>query len=167
MKNEGNEPRIRKQQPRQSRGMGRGQDVSSHQTQRSRKGRIQKQPLNTERVRTINGSFAFIEHRFLRDGFWASLESHQLLLYLFLILVADRNGISYYSYDKICTLVGLSLDEYIEARNALIAKDLIASNGHLFQVLSLPEEIVATPAAEEQNSEIRQLIDRARGKSRE
>jgi len=155
------------QQARQSRGLGRKQDVSSHHPQRSRKGRIQKQPLDPERVRTINGSFAFIEHRFLRDGFWASLEPSQLLLYLFLILVGDRNGISYYSFDKICTLVGLSLDEYIEARNALITKDLIAFNGHLFQVLSLPEEIVSTPAAEGQHSEIRQLIDRARGKSHE
>jgi len=167
MKNEGNDTRIMKQQPRQSRGVGREQGVSNHQPQRSRKGRIEKQPLNPKRVRRINGSFAFIEHRFLRDGFWASLEPHQLLLYLFLILVADRNGLSYYSFDKICTLVGLSLDEYIEARNTLIAKDLIAFNGHLFQVLSLPEEIVSTPAAEDQHSEIRQLIDRARGKSRE
>ena len=155
------------QQARQSRGLGRKQDVSSHHPQRSRKGRIQKQPLDPVRVRTINGSFAFIEHRFLRDGFWASLEPHQLLLYLFLILVADRNGLSYYSFDKICTLVGLSLDEYIEARNTLIAKDLIAFNGHLFQVLSLPEEIVSTPAAEDQHSEIRQLINRVKGKSRE
>lgn len=167
MKNEGNDPRIRKQQPRQRRGMGRGQGVSSHQTQRSRKGRIQKKPLDPERVRRINGSFAFIEHRFLRDGFWASLEPHQLLLYLFLILVADRNGISYYSFDKICTLVGLSLDEYIEARNTLIAKDLIASNGHLFQVLSLPEQVVSAPVEKNQDSEIRQLINRVRGKSRE
>lgn len=34
---------------------------------------IEKTPLIPDRVRKIHGSFAFIEHRFLRDGFWASL----------------------------------------------------------------------------------------------
>lgn len=167
MKNEGNDPRIMKQQPRQSRGVSRKQEVLNKKPQRPKKSRIEKQPLDPERVRTIKGSFAFIEHRFLRDGFWAGLDPHQLLLYLFLVLVADRNGLSYYSFDKICTLVGLSLDEYIEARNDLIAKNLIASNGHLFQVLSLPEQVVSAPVAKSQDSEIRQLIDRARGKSHE
>ena len=31
---------------------------------------IKKQPLNPERVRKTQGSFAFIEHRFLRHGFY-------------------------------------------------------------------------------------------------
>ena len=104
---------------------------------------IAKKPLEPERVRKISGSFAFIPHRFLRDGFWASLNHHQLLLYLFLIIVADRNGLSYYSYDKICTLLRISVDEYLVARNALIDKDLIAFDGHLFQVLSLLQQPLA------------------------
>ncbi len=33
--------------------------------------------------------------------------------YIFLVLVADRQGMSYYSYDKICSLICVSLDEYI------------------------------------------------------
>lgn len=104
---------------------------------------IEKKPLDPDRVRKITGSFAFIEHRFLRDGFWASLDHHQLLLYLFLIIVADRHGLSYYSYDKICTLIRISVDDYIVARNALIDKDLIGFDGYLFQVLSLPDQLVA------------------------
>jgi hypothetical protein len=99
---------------------------------------IEKRPLCPDRLRKITGSFAFIEHRFLRDGFWASLSHHELLLYLFLVLVADRNGLSYYSFDKICTLLQISIDEYIVTRNTLIDKDLIAFNGYLYQVLSLP-----------------------------
>ena len=166
MKNKGNDPWSMSQEPLQNRGASsnQGQQDTSH-----KKGpkRIEKQPLDPSRVRKINGSFAFIEHRFLRDGFWSSLDPHQLLLYLFLILVADRNGISYYSYDKICTLVGLTLDEYIEARNTLVAKDLVASNGHLFQVLSLPEEAVSPSAAKSQPSEIQQLVDRTLGKTSE
>lgn len=103
---------------------------------------IERTPLCSERVRRIDGSFAFIEHRFLREGFFESLNHHELLLYVFLVLVADRRGLSYYSYDKICTLLRVSLDEYILARDRLIKKDLIAFDGHLYQVLSLPQRPV-------------------------
>lgn len=106
---------------------------------------IEKKPLVPGRRRKIRGSFAFIEHRFLRDGFWSSLEHPELLLYVFLVLVSDRNGLSYYSYDKICTLLRVSPDEYIVARDGLIEKDLIAFDGFLFQVLSLPEKVFSVP----------------------
>jgi hypothetical protein len=95
---------------------------------------ITKAALDHDRVRKIAGSFAFIEHRFLRDGFFSALTHHELLLYVLLVLVADRNGLSYYSYDKICILLRITLDDYIIARDAL----------HLFQVLSLPETPRAT-----------------------
>jgi hypothetical protein len=101
---------------------------------------IEKQPLCPDRRRHITGSFAFLEHRFLRDGFWSSLTQHECLLYVFLVLVADRNGLSYYGYDHICTLLRFTLDDYLVARNGLIEKDLIAFDGHLFQVLSLPTQ---------------------------
>ena len=101
---------------------------------------ITKTPLDRDRVRKIAGSFAFVEHRFLRSGFFSVLTHHELLLYVFLVLVADRNGLSYYSYDKICILLKITLDDYIIARDGLIDKDLIAFNGHLFQVLSLPKQ---------------------------
>ena len=100
---------------------------------------IDKTPICPQRLRKITGSFAFIEHRFLRDGFFETLTHHELLLYLFLVLVADRRGLSYYSYDKICTLLRISVDEYLCARNTLIQKDLIAFDGYLYQVLSLPQ----------------------------
>ena len=108
--------------------------------------RIEKRPIRPERVRKITGSFAFIEHRFLRRGFWGDLNHHELLLYLFLVVVSDRQGLSYYGYDKICMLLRINSDEYILARDALIDKDLIAFDGYLFQVLSLPEEPATEPS---------------------
>lgn len=133
---------------------------------------IEKSPLCPRRARKITGSFAFIEHRFLREGFWASLTHHELLLYLFLVLVADRNGLSYYSFDKICAMLRICPDEYLLARNALIHKDLIAFDGHLFQVLSLPERPIikrTKPLTTQQEMEeadpatIRQVIVHALG----
>jgi len=108
---------------------------------------ITKKVISPDRIRKISGSFAFIEHRFLRAGFWTALSHHELLLYLLLVVVADRNGLSYYSYDKLCSLLKISVDDYILARDALIQKDLIAFDGSLFQVLSLPKKPYLTAAA--------------------
>jgi hypothetical protein len=123
--------------------------------------RIEKKPLEPQRIRKITSSFAFIEHRFLRDGFWSTLDRHQLLLYVFLIIVADRNGLSYYSYDKICTLLKITVDEYIVARDALIEKDLIGFDGHLFQVLSLPDQPLDTSCTALKNKKDMQKHDPA------
>ncbi len=105
---------------------------------------IKKKILNPHRIRRINGGFSFIPHRFLADGFLSSLNQNELLLYLFLVLASDRSGISYYSYDSICSLLKMGLDQYIEARDGLIEKDLVCFDGTLFQVLELPECIAET-----------------------
>ena len=102
---------------------------------------IRKKILDPERIRQIEGSFGFIPHRFLTDGFLAALDQHELLLYLFLILAADRYGLSFYSYNSICSLLGLTVDQYLKARDGLIEKDLIAFDGTIFQVLSLPKPL--------------------------
>lgn len=100
---------------------------------------IRKKILNPDRIRRIDGGFGFVPHRLITDGFVAAITAHELLLYFFLILASDRYGLSYYAYDSICSLLSMDLERYIAARNALIDKDLIAFDGTLFQVLSLPE----------------------------
>lgn len=114
---------------------------------------IRKKILNQNRVRRINGSFAFLEHRFLRAGFWAGLDHTELLLYVFLVMVSDRNGLSYYPYDKICDLLSIRLEQYIAARNGLINKDLLAFDGTVFQVLSLPARPVQLTVCEDDHAE--------------
>ena len=99
---------------------------------------IKKHILNPQRVRRIDGGFSFIPHRFLTDGFLSALNPHQLILYFFLVLAGDRYGLSFYSYDSICSLLQMSMDQYLQARNALIQKDLIDFDGTIFQVLDLP-----------------------------
>ncbi len=103
---------------------------------------IKKKILNASRVRCIRGSFSFIPHRFLTGGFWSALSPDELLLYFFLVLAGDRNGLNFYSYDKICTLLGMCLDQYINARDGLLGKDLIAFDGTIYQVLSLPAKSI-------------------------
>jgi hypothetical protein len=103
-------------------------------------GMMKKKVLDPGRIRKISGSFAFIEHRFLRDGFFENLTPNELLLYLFLILVANKEGVSWYPYDKICAILKWISDEYLDARNGLICKNLIAFDGYVFQVLDLPHQ---------------------------
>jgi hypothetical protein len=99
---------------------------------------ITKKVLVADRIRRIKGGFSFIPHRFLTDGFLKTLSQQQLLLYIFLVLAADRYGLSFYSYDRICSSLGMTLEQYTAARESLIEKDLIAFDGTLYQVLSLP-----------------------------
>lgn len=107
---------------------------------------IKKKILRPDRIRHIKGGFHFIPHCFLSQGFLANLQQKEILLYLFLVLASDRYGLSFYSYDAICTLLELDLDQYINARNGLIDKDLIAFDGTLFQVLDLPAKPVLSAA---------------------
>lgn len=102
-------------------------------------------PIRPDRLRSTNGGFAFLPNRFLHGGFFASLSHPERSLYLFLVLAADRQGISYYRHDRICSTLETTLDEYLRARDSLIAKDLIAFDGSRFQVLSLPPSPVVQP----------------------
>ena len=125
---------------------------------------VNKKLLNSTRVRKIQGSFSFLEHRFLRQKFFENLTQHELLLYLFLVLASDRLGISYYSYDRICSITGITLDEYICARDGLINTDLLAFDGFFFQVLALPtraviRESAMTPWKTERGGEPVQVFD--------
>jgi len=95
-------------------------------------------PIVPDRVRRLDGGFAFVPNRFLHDGFFAQLTHVERSLYFFLVLASDRDGISFYSYDRICGTLEATLDDYLAARNALVDMDLVAFDGTRFQVLSLP-----------------------------
>jgi len=127
---------------------------------------IKKKILNADRIRKIKGGFSFVPHRFINDGFLGALGQKELLLYLFLVIVADRHGLSFYSYDRICSLLELSLEEYIQSRDQLIEMNLIAFDGTIFQVLELPATCVSVSQHKEQKrarnrAAIAQLADQA------
>jgi hypothetical protein len=122
---------------------------------------IEKKLLQPNRVRHIEGGFSFIPHRFLTDGFLSSLTQKEILLYFFLILVADRYGLSFYCYDAICTFLQITADQYIEARDSLIRKDLIAFDGTLFQVLDLPKKPVEDPVIRQYRKHIKTSIQQS------
>ncbi len=99
---------------------------------------VRKKVINPHRVRSIKGGFSFIPHRFVTDGFLSSLNAPELLLYLFLVSVSDRDGLSFYGSGSICSLLHMTSENYQKAREGLIEKDLINFDGVIFQVLELP-----------------------------
>jgi hypothetical protein len=102
-------------------------------------------PPRPDRIRRAERGFAFLPNRFLYDGFFSSLSHVERSLYLFLVLAGDRNGVSFYRYDRICSALRLSPDQYVQIRDSLISKDLIAFDGMTFQVLELPHRPLTCP----------------------
>ncbi len=98
------------------------------------------------RVRRIERSFAWIDHRLLRHGYLETMSHHDQGLYLFLALAADRHGVSYYRKEKICDCLGMDWGEFEVARRRLVETRLIAfepysnsePNGY-YQVLPIVE----------------------------
>jgi hypothetical protein len=79
-----------------------------------------------QRVRRIDNSFAWIDHRLLRNGFLPVMTHQDQSLYLFLVLAADRNGVSFYRKEKICDCLGLDFQQFEVAKDRLVGMSLIA-----------------------------------------
>jgi len=108
-----------------------------------------KKLLRPERIRKIEGSFSWIDHRFITGGFLPDLSTLEILLYLFLVAVSDRNGLSFYHDDRIASLLKIDLASLGKAREGLVQRSLLAYDPPLYQVLSLPSEPVLLPSKEE------------------
>lgn len=94
------------------------------------------------RIRTTEGRFGFVPHRFLRGGFWDSCSLQELVLYFLLSLVGNRFGVSFYGNEKLACLCRTSMRQLEDIRAGLKAKDLAAFDGECIQLLSLPESPV-------------------------
>lgn len=105
--------------------------------------------IDHERIRKINGSFSWIDHRFISGRFIHDLSREEILIYLFLVAVSDRQGLSFYHDDRICFLLKIDLAALGEVRQLLIERSLIAWRRPVYQVLSLPPQPVMPPSPEE------------------
>jgi hypothetical protein len=81
--------------------------------------------------------WSWVDRRFVREHM-ACLSREAVLLYFFLTAVADRHGLSFYGDGTLAALLRMPLPALIEARDELLARDLIAHETRFIQVLSLP-----------------------------
>lgn len=95
-------------------------------------------PIDSTRIRRIQGSFSWIDHRFI--CWMESLSCDENLLYLWLVTVGDRHGLSFYSDEKTASRLKITVSEIAEARLGLIRQRLIAYRNGISQVLQLPND---------------------------
>jgi hypothetical protein len=108
-----------------------------------------KRLLFPNRVRKIESSFGWIDHRFVTGGFLDDLSMIEILLYFFLVAVSDRDGLSFYHDDRIASVLKIDLPALGKAREGLLRRSLIAYESPLYQVLSLPPKPIPLPSKEE------------------
>jgi hypothetical protein len=96
--------------------------------------------------RPPNTGWSWLDRRFVREHM-AHLSREAVLLYFFLSAVADKNGMSFYGDGTVAALLRMSLPILLQAREELLARDLIAHQIRFTQVLSL------LPAGQHRRSE--------------
>jgi hypothetical protein len=97
------------------------------------------QPPQPDRIRSIQGSFSWIDHRFFRQGFDQGLTRMEKLLYLVLVAVSNQDGVSFYSDARLGEFLDIRhRHELTSARDELVGRNLIAFQDGIYQVLELP-----------------------------
>jgi hypothetical protein len=100
---------------------------------------VVKRVLCRGRLRKVPPQFSWVDQRLVQDRLVCHLSAQALALYLFLVIVADAEGLSYYSDGSISRLLPLDADAVLRARQELIAAKLIAYQKPLYQVLALDD----------------------------
>jgi hypothetical protein len=106
---------------------------------------MQKRLLLPSRVRRIPAQFSWIDQRLVRDHHIERADCTALALYLFLLTVADAQGLSYYADASIGQRLALRPEQVAAARAGLVRAGLIAYEAPLYQVLALDPTPPAAP----------------------
>jgi hypothetical protein len=96
-----------------------------------------KRVLCPERLRQIPPQFSWVDQRLVRERYLERCDPPAAALYLFLVTVADAQGLSYYSDGVLGRCLSLLPDRLCQARADLIRVGLIAYQRPLYQVLAL------------------------------
>jgi hypothetical protein len=98
---------------------------------------MKKRVLCPERLRKVPPQFSWIDHRLVQQNYFPRCEHSAWALYLFLVSVADVDGLSYYSEASLMRRLKLDQLQLSATRQQLLQAGLIAYEKPLYQVLSL------------------------------
>jgi hypothetical protein len=96
-----------------------------------------KFPICPDRIRCIPEQFSWVDHRLVRDHHIELINHEAAALYLFLITVADSQGLSYYADVSLCERLSMDMPTLLSARACLLNSRLVAYKKPLYQVLAL------------------------------
>jgi hypothetical protein len=98
---------------------------------------MQKRLVCPQRIRKVPKQFSWVDHRLVRDRYIDQLNHKAATLYLFLVTVADSQGLSYYSDVSIFQRLKIDEHDLAQARLELVRTGLIAYQNPIYQVLGL------------------------------
>jgi len=101
---------------------------------------MHKRPLSVSKLRKVPQQFSWVDQRLVRERYLDQLSHEACALSLFLVTVADAQGLSYYSEHSLCHRLSLAPLALHQARQALIQRGLVAYAHPLYQVLALDAE---------------------------
>ena len=119
-----------------------------------------KRVLVRERLRTVPAQFSWVDQRLVRERHIEHCDPHAAALYLFLVTVADAQGLSYYAEASLARCLSMDAARLRQARADLMRADLVAYEHPLYQVLSLdrpPSHEAADLSAEERRARLLRL----------
>lgn len=96
-----------------------------------------KQLLRPERLRQVPAQFSWIDQALVQRHLIDRCDARAAALYLFLVTVADAQGLSYYGSSSLTQRLHLSTEELGAARQQLIDLELVAFSAPLYQVLAI------------------------------
>ncbi len=102
---------------------------------------MQKRPICLPRLRKVPEQCSWVDQRLVRDGHIEQLSHEACTLSLFLVTVADAQGLSFYADLSVCRRLSLEHPALHTARQALIQHDLVAYAKPLYQVLALDAHV--------------------------
>lgn len=107
---------------------------------------MHKELLAPERLRQLPRQFSWIDQPLVRGGHLDRCDHSAWALYLFLVTVADAQGLSYYSDAAVSRWIKLEPTALVAARAQLIAAGLLAYRKPLYQLLALPAREQTLPS---------------------
>src|SRR5712691_338961 len=108
---------------------------------------MHKHPICLPRLRKVPQQFSWVDQRLVRERYIDQLSPEACALYLFLVTVADAQGLSFYSEQSLCQRLSMAPAVIRQARQALIACALVAYQHPLYQVLALDRDVMRPAAA--------------------
>lgn len=122
---------------------------------------IQKRLIRPDRLRQVPPSFNWVDHRLVRDHYIERCDCTALALYLFLVIVSDVQGLSYYSEASLCRRLKIDPLQLSAARLQLEKTGLIAFQKPLYQILGLePADSVASVQRAGQTLSVADILKR-------
>jgi hypothetical protein len=98
---------------------------------------MHKCPILPAKLRCVPSQFSWVDQRLVREHRIDQLSHEACALYLFLVTVADAQGLSYYADRSLCQRLSMSAPLLRQARQLLIQQGLVAYRRPLYQVLAL------------------------------